>query len=167
MIGTRQNNQYYKGNIRPKTKKSVMYVVYVTTLLLIAILAARAKSAEMDVKIISPLAVRAFASDGVGTPVLSQRQIIENEIKDVFGQYSPKALQLLTCENGNLWPNAVNSNTDGSRDFGIFQINNKWQGVSNEAFLLDFHINIRMAYNIFSRDHYSFKLWTCGRRMGI
>lgn len=94
---------------------------------------------------------------------------IEKDIKLVFGKYYPQASMLLDCENHARNPKAVNHNSDSihSNDYGIFQINDHWQGVSNKAFLEDYDINIRIAYNIFSRDNYSFKLWTCGRKLGI
>jgi hypothetical protein len=99
---------------------------------------------------------------------------IEQEIKDVFGSYYPVAMELLTSdachENKALNPNAVNDNTTWGgigRDLGVFQINTTWQGVTNEAFLFDPHINIRIAYNIFVRSGYNFKMWTCGKKLGI
>ena len=95
-------------------------------------------------------------------------------IKKTFGQYSDKAFQLLTdpkChENGKLNPLAVNDNTTWGgigQDIGIFQINTTWQGVTNKAFLTDYKININIAYNIFVRSGNNFKLWTCGRVLGI
>jgi hypothetical protein len=69
-------------------------------------------------------------------------------------------------ENKALNPNAVNDNTTWGgvgQDIGVFQINTDWQGVTNKAFLTDPVINIRIAYNIFVRSGYSFKLWTCGK----
>ena len=109
------------------------------------------------------------------TPIDPTYQAVDQEIHEVFGTYYSKAMLLLqgngqlgAChENAGLNPNAVNVNSDGSRDVGIFQINTRWQGVTNEAFLTDYHINIRMAWNIFERNHHSFSLWTCGRAYGI
>jgi len=131
---------------------------------------------ERNVKIISPLAVRAFTTtnDGAIQPLFSEHDKIVNEIKLVFGSYSDKAFQLLTSpvchENGKLNPQAVNDNTSWGgvgKDYGIFQINDKWQGVSNTNFLTDWHINIRMAWNIFQRSGYSFKMWSCGKVLHI
>ena len=95
---------------------------------------------------------------------------IEQDIKDVFGEYSDKAFLLLSCENKSLNPKAHNDNTTWGgvgQDLGVFQINTKWQKIENENFLYDPAINIRVAYNIFSRDGFTFKLWTCGRQLGI
>jgi len=36
------------------------------------------------------------------------------------------ALRVAKCENSKLDPKAINTNSDGSRDRGIFQINEKW-----------------------------------------
>lgn len=98
------------------------------------------------------------------------REEIAAYIKEVFGVHADKAFQVLSCENASLNPEAVNTagnSPEGARDIGVFQINEYWQGVSNSAFLFDYKINVLMAYNIFSRDGYSFKLWTCGRKYGI
>lgn len=111
------------------------------------------------------------------TPTLTPKQkTIEAEIREVFGVHADKALMLLrgngpgTChENGNLDPTITNKNTDALKtiDYGVFQINSHWQGVSNTKFLLDPGINIRIAYRIFVDDGYSFKQWSCGRALNI
>ncbi len=116
-------------------------------------------------------------------PTLSPTPIVVNEdvkreIIEVFGEYSDKAFLLLqgggkgTCvENTNLDPKAVNLNKDGSKDLGVFQLNDNWHGfkktVNNERYLLDSSINIRMAYRLFKESGDSFKLWTCGKAYGI
>lgn len=121
---------------------------------------------------ISPLSLvrdQAYAETPENKPE-TQKQQITDEINQVFGNYAPTALKLLSCENNSLNPQAINDNMKWGgvgKDWGVFQINDKWQGVSNVAFLTDYHINIRMAWNIFSRDGYSFKMWTCGRNMHI
>lgn len=106
---------------------------------------------------------------------------IDDEIKLVFGSHYDKAMLLLrgngavnSCkENSSLNPFAVNKNKDniGSTDYGVFQINDYWQGFRHmgkaEQFLMDYKINIRVAWRIYQDDGYSFKLWTCGRANGI
>ncbi len=108
------------------------------------------------------------------TPTLpTEREEIRKEIVEVFGSHSDKALLLLSCENGSLNPLAINHNNDEvkSTDYGIFQINSFWQGIRHDGkakqFLLDPHINIRIAWRLYQDDGYSFKLWTCGRKFGI
>ena len=109
-------------------------------------------------------------------PLKNVNPSIEKIILEVFGEHSDKAMLLLTAkecgENKSLDPKAKNHNRNefgniDSTDYGIFQINNKWQKITNEAFLFDPEINVRIAWNIYSRDGYSFKLWTCGRALGI
>ncbi len=108
-------------------------------------------------------------------PADPQSVQIENYIKEVFGKYSDKALQLLTdprChENGKLNPTATNYNSDKSIDFGLFQINSYWNGfnkeVNNARFLFDYKINTLIAWKIFSTNGYTFNRWTCGKELGI
>lgn len=101
-----------------------------------------------------------------------KREMVEL-VKEVFKEYSDKALKLLNCENRSLDSEVVNTNKDNlhTQDFGLFQINSYWQGVRHigkaKQFLLDPEINARIAYRIFEDDGYSFKQWTCGKKLGI
>lgn len=128
-------------------------------------------------EIISPVAAKTSGKSATLIDITrepQQKQKIQNpielEIKQVFGKYADKAFKLLECENRSLDPFAVNYN-EGSTDYGIFQINDYWQGIRHkgkaEQFLFDTSINIRIAWRIFEDDGYSFKLWTCGRKLGI
>ena len=106
---------------------------------------------------------------------------LEDEIKEVFGEHADKAFLILkgrgegTCaENIDLDPKAKNRNwikgqpgKYSSTDWGVFQINDHWQGVTNTKFLLDPSINIRMAWRIFEDNGYTFKMWTCGKAWGV
>jgi len=106
---------------------------------------------------------------------------LEDEIKEVFGEHADKAFLILkgrgdgTCaENRYLDPKAKNRNwikgqpgKYSSTDWGVFQINDHWQGVTNTKFLLDPSINIRMAWRIFEDSGYTFKMWTCGKAWGV
>lgn len=104
------------------------------------------------------------------TPSLPpDKQNIAEEIRQVFGEHADKAFQVLSCENARLNPDAVNTagnSPAGSRDIGIFQINEYWQKV-NAKFLFEPTINIRIAYKIFKDSGYSFRMWSCGQRLGI
>lgn len=104
------------------------------------------------------------------TPIPTQEEEIRAYVTEVFGEHADKAFKVLACENHALNPKAVNragNFPEGSEDRGLFQINDFHQRVENKAFLFDYKVNTHIAYNIFSRDGYSFKLWTCGRKLGI
>lgn len=95
---------------------------------------------------------------------------IDNEIKRVFGSYYPRAMQLLSCENNSLNPEAINTAgnfPEGSMDVGVFQINQYWNKVDNIDILKDPYINIAIAWKKFKDSGYNFNQWTCGRNMGI
>jgi len=103
------------------------------------------------------------------TPTPTEHDQIVGYIKQVFGSDSDKAFELLTSpachENRTLNPDAVNLNSDGSRDYSIFQINDRWQGVQGK-FLLNWKVNVLIAKQLFDESH-SFKMWVCGQRLGI
>lgn len=99
--------------------------------------------------------------------VLGEYEEMRELIKEVFGDHADKAFKLLECENRGLDPKAVNTAgnyPEGSRDIGLFQINEYWQGV-NAKFLFDAELNTRIAYKIFKDSDYTFKMWTCGKQM--
>jgi len=79
---------------------------------------------------------------------------IETEIADVFGAESRIALAVAKAESG-LNPRAINRNTNGSKDVGIFQINDR-HGWSDEE-LLDWKNNIRIAKEL--RDRRGWSEW--------
>lgn len=98
-----------------------------------------------------------------------EQKDIADFVKQTFGDDAPKAFELLSCENSSLNPNAVNTAGNfppGSRDLGTFQINEYWQGV-NAKFLTDYKINTMIAKKIYDDSGHSFKMWSCGRRLGI
>lgn len=92
------------------------------------------------------------------------QQAIINEIVAVFGQYSPGALNISRCESG-YDPNAVNPYAIGnSHASGVFQIlfPSTWDGTSYASQSpFDYNANIHAAYEIFSRDGYSWREWAC------
>jgi hypothetical protein len=100
---------------------------------------------------------------------LTEREQIVNYIHEVFGKDADKAFLVLSCENKRLSPNAVNTAGNypvGSRDIGVFQINEHWQAVQGK-FLFNWKINIEIAHQLYVENGNSFKLWTCGRNYGI
>lgn len=90
-------------------------------------------------------------------------------IEKVFGKDAGKAIQVFTCESG-LNPRAYNDNTSWGgvgHDYGVAQLNDHYQGVTNVSFLYDYKINILMAKQIFDRWGGNFHAWTCGRKLGL
>ena len=85
-------------------------------------------------------------------------------IKQVFGSNAPGALQVAKCESG-LNPQAYNPNSiGGSHPEGLFQIlyPSTWSGTS-EASNSPYSAmaNALAAHQIFVRDGYSWREWTC------
>jgi hypothetical protein len=93
------------------------------------------------------------------------KQAVANEIAAVFGSYSASAIRVATCESG-LNPNAYNSvSIGGSHAEGVFQIlyPSTWSTTSyHSQSPYNYSANIRAAYEIFKRDGYSWREWSCG-----
>lgn len=92
------------------------------------------------------------------------QQVIVNEITAVFGPNAQGALGIASCESG-YDPNAWNSYPiAGSHASGVFQIlyPSTWNTTSyaNQS-PFDADANIHAAYEIFSRDGYSWREWQC------
>lgn len=91
-------------------------------------------------------------------------QTIINEIIAVFGPYAQGALNVSHCESGydpNAWNPFPILNSHAS---GVFQIlyPSTWNGTSYHASSpFDYNANIRAAYEIFSRDGFSWREWEC------
>jgi hypothetical protein len=85
-------------------------------------------------------------------------------IDQVFGSYAAGAINVATCESG-LNPGASNTiSIGGSHAAGVFQIlyPSTWAGTSeagNSPY--DAWSNIVAAHEIFVRDGYSWREWTC------
>ena len=94
--------------------------------------------------------------------VKTEKQEIIDYIVKVFGEDSPEAFNVLRCENKNLNPTAVNtSNSNGSIDEGIFQINS----IHGQPNMQEWHAKIDYAYKIFERQGWT--PWSCSHRVGI
>lgn len=87
-------------------------------------------------------------------PAYVANNSIEQEIADVFGTECRLALAVAKAESG-LNPMAVNRNTNGSKDIGLFQINDQ-HGWSDEE-LFDWRTNIRIAKEL--RDSRGWSEW--------
>lgn len=102
---------------------------------------------------------------------------VENYIREVFGEYADKALLLLSgndqCsgENKTLDSLAVNINNGrvapGSRDRGIFQINDYFHPKVTDDMAFDYEQNIDYAFRMFENDNHTFIRWAAGICMGI
>ena len=110
-----------------------------------------------------------FSNDTYG----SSEMLAPEDLKDLLwavgfeGTALKTAWAVATVES-NGRPMALNDNkSTGDKSYGIFQINDSWQGVTNTNFLFDPSINIRMAYNIFKSWGYNFHAWTCGKNLGL
>jgi hypothetical protein len=117
----------------------------------------------------APTVARAETVEPTPTPTLTEREQIEAYIREVFGEHADKAFQVLKCENGSLNPKAVNTagnHPAGSRDIGVFQINEYWQKTQGK-FLFNWKINVEIAHQLYTENGNSFRLWTCGRNLGL
>lgn len=84
---------------------------------------------------------------------------VANQIKAVFGPYSGQALRVATCESG-LNPNAVNRSSGAS---GVFQfLASSWATTSYAGYSrFNASANINAAHQVFVRDGYSWREWSC------
>lgn len=155
--------------LKVNTWRDIIVISFVVT-----IVTAVGMDRKPDVKIISPIPVKAFAEAiPTPTPVIeiktTEQQQIAEHIKEVFGEDADKAFKVLSCENKALRPDAVNTTGNspaGSRDIGVFQINEYWQKV-NGRFLFNPKVNVEIAYQIFKESGNSFKMWSCGKRFEV
>jgi hypothetical protein len=89
---------------------------------------------------------------------------VSSIITQVFGSYASGAIQVARCESG-LNPYAANPYyIGGNRAIGVFQIlyPSTWYGTSQAgASPYDAYANVRAAHDIFVRDGYSWREWTC------
>jgi hypothetical protein len=85
-------------------------------------------------------------------------------INQVFGPYGPAAVRVASCESG-LNPYAYNPmSIAGSHAEGLFQIlvPSTWNSTSEADYSpYDASANTRAAHEIFVRDGYSWREWTC------
>jgi hypothetical protein len=87
------------------------------------------------------------------------RQAIINEILAVFGRYGNQAVNVARCESG-FDPNAINPASHAS---GLFQFLPSTWRLTSYASMSPFNAsaNIHAAYQVFSRDGYSWREWSC------
>lgn len=92
----------------------------------------------------------------------SQQEAIQQEIIKVFGKDADDAFKILSCENKGLVPDAVNENTNGSIDVGIFQVNSI-HGV-RAKWLENWKVNIQVAHQIFTEQG-NWSAWSCAKKV--
>jgi len=63
------------------------------------------------------------------------------------------ALRVAKCENPKLDPKAIKINTDGSKDRGLFQINNKWHPEVSDEKAFDPIFSTRFFCKAFKEGH--------------
>ena len=97
------------------------------------------------------------------TPTPTSKEEIINEIVRVFGEDAPNAFNVLYCENRGLRTDAVNWNSNGSWDAGIFQIN-QIHGYTMDQ-MKDYKQNIKAAKKIFHDRGWT--AWSCSHRVDI
>ena len=119
-------------------------------------------------KIISPCQKDGCKVDVVMAqePKTDMQAVIDQTIKEFSPEGSSvvhDALNVMWCEHRFNIGNANDTphkNSDGSLDWGAFQINSLWDKVYGTAFHTDFKANIHDAHLIWLRSH-SFNEWSC------
>ena len=109
-----------------------------------------------------PTPVPAFSAPAGANP---GQQAVINDIVAIFGSYANGAINVARCESGfdpNAWnPYAIG----GSHASGVFQIlyPSTWDTTSwASSSPYNYDANIRAAHQIFVRDGYSWREWSCG-----
>jgi hypothetical protein len=98
------------------------------------------------------------------TPPPASKGSVVSIIQSVFGNYSSDAIAVATCES-SLNPSAQNhTSIGGSYASGLFQIlyPSTWNTTAQRAKSpFDAQANTQAAYEIFKRDGYSWREWSC------
>lgn len=85
---------------------------------------------------------------------IGPKEYIIDKIMAVFGEDGKTAVAVARCESG-LRYNAVNHNTNGSTDYGIFQINSIHKAKYEGRNIFDVDTNIDVAYQIYKAQGFS------------
>jgi len=92
----------------------------------------------------------------------NDKQAIIAAIQETFGKDAEQAIRIASCESG-IRSEAIGHNSNGSRDYGIFQINSVHFGKipvkDKVAYLLNADNNIALAYQIYQRQGWN--PWVC------
>lgn len=79
-----------------------------------------------------------------------------DEINKVWGEDNYIGLRIAYCES-RFGRNRIHTNTDGSHDISVFQINDRWH--SHRGDILNWRENIRIAYEIYKEQ--GGRPWVC------
>lgn len=133
---------------------TVALAINVTTCLAEMVLAPFNRQEVAEVETIHPPKAPAPQTYAHTVSTYQARNTITDEIKENFGHEWKLALSIAKAESG-LNPRAVNYNRNGTKDLGVFQINDCHY--FSDADRLDWRKNIRLAKWI--RDTYGWKAW--------
>ena len=83
-------------------------------------------------------------------------------IVDKFQDDAANAITLVrTCENSTFDQKRFNVNKNGTKDWGIFQVNDVHSKRYGEAFKTSWKANVDVAYEIYKSAGKKFTPWTC------
>ena len=167
------NNNLFHNN--PKTFRSVTVLLFI--MILTFTVGMKWQSKTNQIESLTVKLAKAQEESAKVDVVYVEPSDVDSYIKYIFGKDYNKAMLLLKgdgskgacAENRELNPNAKNDNTEwGGRgiDWGVFQINDSWQGVKSK-WLLNWKVNVQIAHQLYVENGNSFKLWTCGKVYGI
>lgn len=170
----RQSRWYHRNDgiklntLKPETHATVA-IIWLVTLILVAV-TWHVEQVDKRELVKTAYATEEVAGKSAELEVVTDEQAeIKAYIQEVFGVDAPKAFTVLSCENSALNPNAVNTagnSPAGSRDIGVFQINEYWQKTQGK-FLFNWKVNVEIAHQLFEENGKSFKLWSCGKKLGV
>jgi hypothetical protein len=110
----------------------------------------------------NPIVVEVEAKE---EPTPTPSDPVEAYIYQVFGDDAERGIKMLReCENKTMNPEAINWNSNGSSDFGLWQVNSI-HGYTHEQ-LADPYFNTDVAYKIYQRRGNTFSAWTCSYVIG-
>lgn len=92
----------------------------------------------------------------------SEKEEILAYLVSRFGKWADKAIILIgTCENRNFDQFAINTNKDGTKDYGVMQLNQIHIKKYGNLIISDWKSNIDAGYDIFKRSKFKFTAWAC------
>lgn len=137
---------------------------------------------QIEQEFVSPLPVRAYTEQTVEpetvlftpsptpTPIITEKTEILSYIVEVFGDDSADIITMVRkCENSTFEQNRGNSNTNGTYDKGVLQVNSVH--LSGKEFPVckkahdDWKSNIDCGKAIF--DKYGLSAWSCSTVVGV